>query len=186
MQTHFQQTLTANWPSRPKPAMQPAAAPTKDARPWPYAPDAAALLTAVNTALYHYIGIRATGSTPALGGPSASIANPRMTDAGGFMLAAGAAESFWPNARQFEIVGSDLEYKDADKGTASNALPPGMTRQRESTVIAAFTVTDKPAPAAPPAPTPANDPDYQGPEQPHAQLVAAEIAEDREDADTDE
>jgi hypothetical protein len=117
----------------------------KPERPWPYQPDEATLLLWLNTSLWHYAGIRATGSVPDVGGPSAQILNPATATAADFREAAETAEEFWPNARSFDLIGGDLLYKEA--GTDQNAdlqvIPGGMNRLRNAAPITTFTVEDR-------------------------------------------
>jgi hypothetical protein len=135
--------------------------PPKPPRDWPYNPDEATMLAWVNTAVNHYIHIRATGSLPAIGGPSWPITNLPAT-AAGFRQAAQAAEQWWPNARSFDLLGGDLEYKGEDETTLG--LAPGMKRLRNAAIITTFAVLDRP-PVTPPAPPPAAEPaEATGPE----------------------
>jgi hypothetical protein len=119
--------------------------PTPPQRAWPYSPDEPTLMQWLNTALWHYAGIRATGSVPDVGGPSAQILNPATATAAIFRAAAETAEEFWPNARSFDLIGGDLLYKEAgtDQTSDPDALPGGVNRLRNAAVITTFTVTDR-------------------------------------------
>jgi hypothetical protein len=121
-------------------------------RPWPYEPDAATLLAALNSSLWHFAGIRATGSVPELGGPVAIILSPDKAGEPEIRNAGQIAETYWPNARSFDLVGGDLLYTDADHGSGPEAAQPGVIRLRNAAAITTFTVTDRPAINRPEAP----------------------------------
>lgn len=135
-----------------EPSPQPPPIQPPPPRPWPYSPDAQTLCAWCNTAVNHYIAIRATGSVPAVGGPSCPLRIP--TTPNGIQQATELAETYWPQARSFDVIGGDLEYLQQHE---VEGLASGLNRLRDAVLITTFTVTDRPAvtpPAAPPPDTP--------------------------------
>jgi hypothetical protein len=144
---------------------QPTPAQRREARGWPYNPSAETMVQWCNTAVNHFVAIRATGSVPALGGPSCGIQLPATAD--GIHQAGELAESYWPNARSFDLLGADLEYKST---ADTEGLAPGFNRLRNAIVITTFEVTDRPPVEPPTAPagaapqaSPPQDPAQQQP-----------------------
>jgi hypothetical protein len=127
-------------PPPPRPLIEP------PPRPWPCDRGPAEMTAWVNTAVWHYIAIRATGSVPNPGGPSAPLQIPTSHE--GFISALAIAENYWPQARQFDLIGSDLEY--IQKMETEN-LQPGMNRLRDAVTITTFAVTDRGAVLTPAA-----------------------------------
>jgi hypothetical protein len=123
---------------------------------WAGKPPAAEVLAALAVAIHHFLGIRATGSLPDKGGPSMKLtANPSQAE---LTDAAQLAADWWPNAASFEIVGSDLRYRDDNRATAvdqpvTDHLPATMHRLRDAAVITTYTQAPASSnPAPPPIP----------------------------------
>ena len=137
-------------PPQPVPPPEP-----KPPRLNPFDPPAATIAQWANTAINHFVAIRATGSTPAAGGASWPV-DPLPTSAEAIAWVIQQAEAWWPNARSFDLIGGDLQYKTADASDDSEGMADGMNRLRNAVLITTFTVIDRgtvspPAPAAEPA-----------------------------------
>lgn len=107
-------------------------------RPWPLDRGPVEMVSWVDTALWHFLAIRATGSVPAVGGPSVPVAAPCTAE--GFVQALQIAEAYWPQARSFDLVASDLQYLQKHE---TQGLRPGMNRLRDAVVVTTFAVVDR-------------------------------------------
>ena len=140
-------------PPQPVPPPEP-----KPPRLNPFDPPAATIAQWANTAINHFVAIRATGSTPAAGGPSWPV-DPLPTSAEAIAWVIQQAEAWWPNARSFDLIGGDIAYKSAEASDDSEGMADGMNRLRNAVLITTFAVVDRgtvtpPAPAEPAIPEP--------------------------------
>jgi hypothetical protein len=144
----------------------PEPAPPPSPRIKPYDPPAEIAAQWANTAINHFVAVRATGSLPEIGGPSWPVTLPASPE--GIAWTLEQAEKWWPNARSFDLIGGDLEYKSGGGNQEDESLAAGMNRLRNAAVITTIAVVDRPpvvppaGPAAPAAPAePEAEPEKQ-------------------------
>lgn len=115
--------------------------PTPEER-WRWDPGPAVTQHQLDAAPHHYLAIAASAETPKEG-PSWPLATRSLAAA---EFALDSARGYWPDARSFDLIGSDQIYPISKFNPLQ--LPPGMIMLRNPDVLMTFTAAAKHKPAA--------------------------------------